>query len=298
MRRAVLFDLFNTLVPGGADGLRERVLRRMAEVLGVDPDAYLRICNDTLPERLAGGMGDPMTMVGTLARRVGGRPSAEQVARAAAPRREMIGGLLAAVPETTLSPPGRAGAAGRLGGLGSNSGMGDPMTMVGTLARRVGGRPSAEQVARAAALRREMIDGLLAAVPETTLSTLDRVRAAGWLVGLVSNTTRDDPDRFRRSRLAGRFDATVFSSELRAGKPDPKIFLTACELLDVPPHACVYVGDGGDDELAAAAALGMRTIRTVEHADTVPGWRGPTVRTLAELPPLLPGPHPVSGRPG
>ncbi|HLV58000.1 MAG TPA: HAD family hydrolase [Natronosporangium sp.] len=231
MRRAVLFDLFNTLVPGGADGLRERVLRRMAEVLGVDPDAYLRICNDTWPERLAGGMGDPMTMVGTLA-------------------------------------------------------------------RRVGGRPSAEQVARAAALRREMIDGLLAAVPETTLSTLDRVRAAGWLVGLVSNTTRDDPDRFRRSRLAGRFGATVFSSELRVGKPDPKIFLTACDLLGVPPHACVYVGDGGDDELAAAASLGMRAVRTVEHADTVPGWRGPTVRTLAELPSLLAGPHPVNGPPG
>jgi len=231
MRRAVLFDLFNTLVPGGADGLRDRVVRRMADVLGVDPDAYLRIFDDTWPERLAGGMGDLTTMVGTLA-------------------------------------------------------------------RRVGGRPSAEQVARAAALRREMIDSLLAAVPETTLSTLDEVRAAGWLLGLVSNTSGDDPDRFRRSRLAGRFDATVFSSELRAGKPDPKIFLTACELLDVPPHACVYVGDGGDDELAAAAALSMRTIRTVEHADTVPGWRGPTVRTLAELPPLLPGPHPVSGRPG
>src|SRR5690606_23033498 len=177
-------------------------------------------------------------------------------------------------------------------------GMGDLTTMVVTLARRVGGRPSDEQVARAVALRRAMADRLLAAVPEPTLSTLDKVRSAGWLLGLVSNTTPDDPDRFRHSRLAGRFDATVFSSELKAGKPDPKIFLTACDLLDVPPHACVYVGDGGDDELVAAASLGMRAVRTVEHADTVPGWRGPTVRTLAELPSLLAGPHPVNGPPG
>lgn len=231
MRRAVLFDLFNTLVPGGMDGLWQRVRHQMAEVLGVDPDAYLDVFTATWPERFVGGMGD--------------LPS-----------------------------------------------------MIRTLAQRVGGHPTDEQVATATGLQRAMVDGLLAAVPETTLSTLDQLRGSGWPIGLVSNTTVDSPDRFRRSRLADRFDATVFSSELGASKPDPKIFLTACELLDVPPHACVYVGDGADDELTAATSLGMRAIRTIEHADSAPGWRGPTVRTLAEVPSLLPEPDAVSGRPG
>jgi putative hydrolase of the HAD superfamily len=50
----------------------------------------------------------------------------------------------------------------------------------------------------------------------------------------------------------------------------------------VPPAACVYVGDGADEELAGATALGMRAIRTTEHADSDPAWTGPTITTLPE----------------
>jgi putative hydrolase of the HAD superfamily len=220
MRRAVLFDLFNTLVPGGTDALRRSVLTRMAGILQVDPAAYVKAFADTWPERFIGTMGD-----------------------------------LASV--------------------------------VRTLAREVGGAPTEEQVATAAALRRGMTAGLLAAVPPTTLSTLDRLRAAGRPLGLVSNTTAESPERFRESRLAARFHTAVFSSELGVKKPDAKIFLAACERLGVAPQRCIYVGDGADDELAAASSLGMRAIRTTEHADNAPDWTGPVVRTLADLPELL-----------
>lgn len=220
MRRAVLFDLFNTLVPGGTDGLRESVLTRMAGILRVDPAAYVKAFADSWPVRFVGAMGDLDNVVRVLA-------------------------------------------------------------------REVGGAPTGEQVAVAAALRRGMTAGLLAAVPPATLSMLDKLRVDGWPLGLVSNTTSETPDRFRRSRLATRFDATVFSSELGVKKPDATIFLAACEQLGVSPQECVYVGDGADDELAAASSLGMRAIRTTEHADTDPGWSGPVVRTLADLPGLL-----------
>jgi putative hydrolase of the HAD superfamily len=216
MRRAVLFDLFNTLVPGGTDAQRRAVTGAMGAALGVDPDAYARAFHGSWPERFVGGLGD---LTGT----------------------------------------------------------------VRAIAMRVGGAPSEAQVASAADLRRAMTGGLVARVSPETLAVLDKLRADGWLLGLVSNTTAESPERFYASALASRFDATAFSSELGVAKPDPAIYLAACRQLRVAPASCVYVGDGADEELAAAAALGMRAIRTLEHADSDPGWTGPTVHSLADL---------------
>lgn len=106
-------------------------------------------------------------------------------------------------------------------------------------------------VERAAALTAE----LLATVPDQTISTLDELRLAGWRMGLVSNVTSETPDRWR-----------AFSSGLGVAKPEPGIYLAACPRLDVPPAECFYLGDGADDELAAASALGL-------YADGVPARR-------------------------
>jgi putative hydrolase of the HAD superfamily len=170
-------------------------------------------------------------------------------------------------------------AAWRERDIGSLGGLADT---VRTVAVRVGGSPTDAQVTRAAGLRLAMTGALLAQVSAGTLSTLDKLRAGGWKLGLVSNTTAESPDRFRLSPLAARFDATAFSNECRAAKPDPAIYLAACRALGVPPAACVYVGDGADEELAGATALGMRAIRTTEHADSDPAWTGPTITTLPE----------------
>ncbi|MGH3682149.1 MAG: HAD family hydrolase [Natronosporangium sp.] len=217
MRRAVLLDLFNTLVPGGTDIERRTVTMAMAELLGVPPAGYAEAFRRCWPERFVGSLGDLASTVRAVA-------------------------------------------------------------------QRVGGSPSDDQVAAAAALRRRLTAGLLARVSAGTLAELDRLRRDGWLLAVVSNTTPESPDRFRDSPLASRFDTAAFSSELRVAKPDPAIYLAACDALGVPPELCVYVGDGADGELAGAAALGMHPVRTVEHADTDPAWPGPTIGTLADLP--------------
>jgi putative hydrolase of the HAD superfamily len=216
MRRAVLFDLFNTLVPAGTDLHRRAVTRSMGAALGVDPDAYVQAFHASWPERFVGGLGDLASTVRVVA-------------------------------------------------------------------TWVGGTPSEAQVTRAADLRRLMTAGLIAEVSPDTLAMLDKLRAGGWLLGLVSNTTAESPDRFRESPLSSRFDVTAFSSELGVAKPDPAIYLAACQELGVAAPACIYVGDGADEELVAAAALGMRAIRTTEHADSDPSWTGPTISTLADL---------------
>lgn len=221
-RRAVLFDLYHTLVPGGSDGLRHLVTSTMGDVLGVDPGRFAAAFHESWPERFAGKLGDLPTTV----RRI---------------------------------------------------------------AERVGGTPTARQLAEATELRRELTVTLLAGVSTETLTVLDKLRADGWLTGLVSNTTAETPGRFRAGPLAARFDGAAFSCELGVSKPDRAIYLATCEQLRVDPAECVYVGDGADQELAAAAALGMQAVRTREHADTDPGWPGPTIAHLAELAPLLDG---------
>jgi putative hydrolase of the HAD superfamily len=155
------------------------------------------------------------------------------------------------------------------------------------LAQRLGGCPSPAQVAQAAALRRELADRVLAAASPATVAVLDSLRDAGWRLALVSNATAETAEAWPSCPLAGRFDVAVFSCDLAVAKPDPRIYLAAVEGLGTRPADCVYVGDGADDELAGAAALGMLAIRTTEHNDTDPSWPGPPIASISDLPRAL-----------
>ncbi|NJC74068.1 HAD family hydrolase [Planosporangium thailandense] len=164
----------------------------------------------------------------------------------------------------------------------------DAEQTVRILAERLGSSPSRARLARAAALRVDLARRLLSSAPPATLDLLDSLRAAGYRLGLVSNATAESAQAWADCPLATRFDAAVFSCELGVAKPDPRIYLAAVEALGAGPGDCVYVGDGADGELTAAAALGMTVFRTTEHNDTDPSWPGAVVATLADLPRLLP----------
>jgi putative hydrolase of the HAD superfamily len=163
----------------------------------------------------------------------------------------------------------------------------DAEQTVRVLAGRLGGSPSQAQVARAAALRRELAGRILASVRPATVGVLDALRDAGCRLGLVSNATAETAEAWRVTALAKRFDVAVFSCDLGVAKPDRRIYLAAAEGLGALPAECVHVGDGADGELAGAAALGMTVIRTTEHNDTDPSWPGAAVASLADLPRLL-----------
>jgi putative hydrolase of the HAD superfamily len=156
------------------------------------------------------------------------------------------------------------------------------------LAERVGGSPSQAQVAEAAAVRRAVASRILSTASESAIGVLDAVRAAGYRTGLVSNATADTSETWPATALATRFDAAIFSCEVGAAKPDPRIYLAATTALRAKPAECLYIGDGADGELAGAKALGMTAIRTTQHADSDPAWPGPAITSLAEVRALLP----------
>ncbi len=63
--------------------------------------------------------------------------------------------------------------------------------------------------------------------------------------------------------LVELFDAIVESAVEGVRKPDPRFYMTACELLEVEPDRCVFLDDLGMN-LKPARHLGMTTIKVVE----------------------------------
>ena len=65
-----------------------------------------------------------------------------------------------------------------------------------------------------------------------------------------------------RIQLNDLFDDTIFSYEVGCLKPQNEIYEIALKKMNTIPQKCIFVGDGGSDELKGAKELGMKTILT------------------------------------
>lgn len=96
----------------------------------------------------------------------------------------------------------------------------------------------------------------------STVPTLRALRERGYRIGLVSDCTalmgRPILERFG---LLPLFDAVALSYEVGHAKPSPAIYRATTDRLGVSTDQCLYVGDGGSDELTGAHDLGMLTAR-------------------------------------
>jgi putative hydrolase of the HAD superfamily len=121
----------------------------------------------------------------------------------------------------------------------------------------------------------DLIDSMFRGMlPEPDMVNAVRAaRRAGARTGLISNSW--STDHYDRDLLAQLFDAVVISGEVGVHKPEPEIYLIACERLDVEPAACLFVDDLREN-CAGAETVGMRAIL---HRDPQ--------RTVAEIARLL-----------
>ncbi|MEU5659267.1 HAD-IA family hydrolase [Streptomyces sp. NPDC047737] len=100
------------------------------------------------------------------------------------------------------------------------------------------------------------------------------LRHNGAAIGVVSNIGWDLRPVFRAHGLDELVDAYVLSCEHGVQKPDPRLFLMACELLGHDPVDVVMVGDDRHAD-AGAGAVGCE-VRFVDHlpvADRPDGLR-------------------------
>ena len=102
-------------------------------------------------------------------------------------------------------------------------------------------------------------DSLLRVPPQNVLA-LSRLRAAGFRLGLVSNADVMEVAAWPDSPLAGLFDVEIFSCEVGCMKPEPAIYRKCLEGLGLSAGDCLFVGDGGSNELVGARDVGLTTV--------------------------------------
>lgn len=154
---------------------------------------------------------------------------------------------------------------------------------------QAGGRPRQSQVQAAVPARVDALKADTRLRPDAA-SALRALKRRGLSTGVISDCTHELPAFLPSLPVAPLLDAKVFSVEVGVCKPDPAIYLAACEQLDVAAEECIYVGDGGSRELTGAAAVGMTAVRLdapdlADHLvfDRDTGFDGPSVRSLTEL---------------
>ena len=149
------------------------------------------------------------------------------------------------------------------------------------------------QQATAVTQRRQAWSRKLLAHPRAgAVETLRELRTRGLVTGMITVCSDDVPAVWNETPFAELFDAVVFSCLVGLRKPDPRIYLLACERLGVQPEDAVFVDDGANDELGGAERVGMRAIliHRAEHdpaSHEVAEWRGPRVTQLPQLLELL-----------
>ncbi|ROT32546.1 HAD family hydrolase [Micromonospora sp. HM5-17] len=179
--------------------------------------------------------------------------------------------------------------------LRASGALGDAVDTLRWVCEKAGGRPESADLVAAADSRIEAVRADTRLRPEA-VTVLRAVRRRGVRTALVTDCTHELPAFLPKLPVAPLLDARVFSVEVGTCKPDPAIYLAACRRLRVTPADCLYVGDGGSQELTGATRAGMTAVRLaaadldrhlVFNGDR--GWRGPVLGSLAELPDLLDG---------
>lgn len=111
-------------------------------------------------------------------------------------------------------------------------------------------------------LREERFKASLINVDPTIIDVLLEIRKNGKKICLLSNADIIDVMHWDKSPLNELFDETIFSYEVGYLKPQREIYNIALKKMKVTPEKCIFIGDGGSDELKGAKELGMHTILT------------------------------------
>ena len=103
-------------------------------------------------------------------------------------------------------------------------------------------------------------------VEEDILNTIKTIRDKGIKVAIISNADIIDYYGWKLSNLDKNFDNTFFSCNHGTIKPEQKIFQLALDKMKVKADECVFVGDGGSNELRGARECGMKTIMMTQYS--------------------------------
>lgn len=93
-----------------------------------------------------------------------------------------------------------------------------------------------------------------------TPAALSRLRAAGWRLGVVSNSDGRVDDALAAAGLLKHFEVVIDSGLVGVEKPAPAIFHAALDRMGVRAAEALYVGDVYEVDVVGARAAGMGAI--------------------------------------
>jgi putative hydrolase of the HAD superfamily len=101
---------------------------------------------------------------------------------------------------------------------------------------------------------------LWSSVAERSAESLQKLRDAGLLLGVVSNSDGRVEQALQAAGLRNYFDVVIDSALVGVEKPDPRIFHAALDALGVTPGEALYVGDLYEVDVLGARAAGMQAV--------------------------------------
>lgn len=116
------------------------------------------------------------------------------------------------------------------------------------------------------------------------------LKRRGLKTGLISDCSEEIPIIWPESPMAPLIDSAIFSCQVGLRKPDPRIYGLAAVRLGVTAESCLYIGDGGSQELSGARDAGMQPVLMRLDADSQEQhlinrekWEGSAIHALEEI---------------
>jgi putative hydrolase of the HAD superfamily len=102
--------------------------------------------------------------------------------------------------------------------------------------------------------------GLFDRADPAARAALREAKAAGLVVGVISNSNGSAYALLHGAGLASELDFVIDSGLVGVEKPDPRIFRLGLERAGVAPHEAVYIGDLYSIDVLGSRAAGLASI--------------------------------------
>lgn len=102
---------------------------------------------------------------------------------------------------------------------------------------------------------------------------LETLRQMGLRTAIISNCSSEEVKVLKESEIYKYFDEVILSYEVHMKKPDSCIYGEASKRLGVDTEECIFVGDGGSNELVGARTVGMMAIQAKWYTNRHPKKR-------------------------
>jgi putative hydrolase of the HAD superfamily len=118
-------------------------------------------------------------------------------------------------------------------------------------------------------------------LPETP-PFLEKLRAQGYYLGVISNSIGTMEQQLQRVDLARHFETVIDSAVVGVEKPHPEIFQIAFQRAGVAAQDALFVGDTNATDMGGAHLAGLRGV-LIDRVGAYPNAESPRITSLPEL---------------